>query len=103
MIATTPAVAPKVWWDGVPVLPRPIRVVEPPPEWSPEDAALVEWYRSHRDEIPAAPFQLSPGVTVVDRELFLAVIDRDVAAGPGGPRRRVLGEELAALRSLCCS
>lgn len=73
----------------------------PPPEWSTEAVELIRWFAENRDRVPAAPFKLGPGVSVlthVGRDKLLACLARDISKGPAGPRARVLPDDLAALR-----
>ncbi|HEX6986601.1 MAG TPA: hypothetical protein VF170_14565, partial [Planctomycetaceae bacterium] len=65
--------------------PLPLRR-RPPRDWTPQERSAIAWFRKHRDRTPAAPFELSPGVVVTDRDRFLAGLDRDVSAGPNGCR-----------------
>lgn len=50
---------------------------------------LFEWVQTVTPEqLPEAPFQLCPGVTVLDREGFLNAIKRDALDGNKSPRAR---------------
>lgn len=40
------------------------------------------------EQMPDAPFELHPGVTVVDSARFLASLQRDASLGPTGPRNK---------------
>jgi hypothetical protein len=67
--------------------------------WDADTAALIDWYRTHRDQLPAEPFQLGPR-RVIDPQLFYRSIDRDIQAGPKGPSARhgTLGIRLQQLK-----
>jgi hypothetical protein len=62
-------------------------------------ASPVLWFELQgRHQLPPTPFPLLPGHLVVNRDLWLAAIERDIAAGPDGPRAKVLVRELTFLR-----
>lgn len=69
--------------------------------WSEADAALIDWFRANREQLPAKPFELSPGARVLDPSLFFETIDRDINAGPDCSRARgALQDDLAKLKQL---
>jgi hypothetical protein len=71
------------------------------PQWSAIDADLVAWVAAlTAAEVPASPFLLRAGVTVVDAQLFLASLQAEVAAGPRTVRARkgVLQRDIEGLR-----
>lgn len=70
-------------------------------EWSEADAALIAWFRANREQLPAKPFVLSPGVNVAGPSRFFETIDRDIAGGPNSSRARgALQVDLAKLKQL---
>ncbi len=72
-------------------------------EWTPwqgADAALIQWFRSHRDRLPREPFQLFSWATIGDPAKFYAVLERDAEAGPNCARAAGLLNELHWLRQL---
>jgi hypothetical protein len=66
-------------------------------------ALLVLWFRQMRaaNYLPLAPFILAPWVQVADPARFYAALERDIAAGPRGPRARLggLADSLRRLRA----
>ena len=68
--------------------------------WSESDATLVEWFESHRDQLPAEPFTLKRGVEVALPVKFYAAIEADIRTGSNGPRAAGLLDDLAGLRKL---
>ena len=54
------------------------------------------------EDLPAAPFVLEPHRTVIDADKYLRALQRDVAAGPGGPRALTgdLYQELQRIHNL---
>lgn len=69
--------------------------------WDSGAQSLIGWYRAHRSRLPKTPFKMGPGVQVSGIGFF-AAIDRDVAAGPLGPRAKngALQDDLRRLREL---
>lgn len=74
--------------------------MEPSMGWDAETARLIEWFRTA--ELPSGPFDLGPGIRVIEPEGYRHALLCDIAAGPDGPRARmgVLQDELARLREL---
>lgn len=67
------------------------------PAWPPEDQMIIDWFKAApRIE---DPFDLTPHIHISDPEKFYAALERDVAAGPTGPRARY-GVLMAYLRKL---
>ena len=88
------------------LLPSPIppaRLVDSPATWSASTAELIDWFQTHRGELPVEPFDLKPGggVRVVDPALWYRSLDNDIAHGPTGSRGRygVLRDDLEYLRT----
>ena len=54
------------------------------PGWDTETTQLIRWFLS--TEPPAAPFELSPGVTIAHPVKYWAYLRQDIAAGPGRGR-----------------
>jgi hypothetical protein len=82
---------------------RPERYIAPDPAitraaWYATASPVVWFDLRGRNELPPVPFPLLPGNVVCDRDRWLASVDRDITAGPAGPRAEVLLQELAALR-----
>lgn len=73
-----------------------------PTKWDLDVVKDILWYKNNRGRIPAAPFSICSGVTVVDRDKFLANIDGDIEAGPAGPRAHTgaIQSDLIALRRI---
>jgi hypothetical protein len=59
---------------------------------------MVSWLT--RADLPVAPFELRPGVRVVDADLFRARLTRDISAGPSGCRWLAAREDLAHLQNV---
>lgn len=70
-------------------------------EWDPETIALAGWFLAG-PALPAAPFALGPGRTVVDAGKFRATLEADVRSGPEGPRSATgaLQEDLRAVKRI---
>ena len=79
----------------------PIEAPEPA-EWSPETAALIEWFGANRDRLPTAPFSLRPGTKVAKTDGFYRGLDQCIQAGPNSPRAKsgALQADLEALRQI---
>jgi len=76
-----------------------------PETWEPDAAELVAWYQANRGRLlqeRAAWSRLSRATVVSDADRFLRALDRDVTAGPAGPRSRrdALQEDLRRLGEL---
>ena len=56
----------------------------PAPVWDPETATLIEWFL--KTPLPAKPFELYQGVTILRPEGFWEYLKSDIAAGPGKAR-----------------
>ena len=56
----------------------------PSPAWTPETAALIEWFL--RTPPPPEPFELYKGVTVMHPVHFWEYLKSDIATGPGKAR-----------------
>lgn len=82
-------------WPDDPFVARPDR---PRPEWSPEQAELVDWFRREVGGLSSRPFALRPGVRVADPRRFFDSLERDVEAGPRQARNAGLMIDLAELR-----
>jgi hypothetical protein len=54
--------------------------------WPTSTLSLLEWFRAQTRQ--DSPFELNAHTTVVDAGLFYAALQRDIAAGPSGPRAR---------------
>jgi hypothetical protein len=65
--------------------------------WSERAADLIRWFQTRRAELPNVPFGLNPWTQVSDPALFYAGLDRDIAAGPKGPRAEALVDDLEQL------
>ena len=65
-----------------------------------EAARAVEWFLA--SESPAAPFQLKPGITILDPHRWRQSITADIAQGPSGPRARygALQDDLKRLHAM---
>lgn len=68
--------------------------------WCGADAALILWFQSNRDRLPIEPFDLKPGIRVIDPLKFFRVLDADIQAGSNGPRAVGLLDDLQWLRKL---
>lgn len=66
--------------------------------WDAETARLIAWFVEARP--PARPFELMPGVTVMQPARWWTSIHADIAEGPRGPRAR-WGALQANLRRAC--
>ncbi len=66
-------------------------------EWG-DAAAAVAWFGSWSP--PGEPFQLKPGITILDPQRWRQSIAADIGAGPNGPRARY-GALQGDLRRLC--
>ncbi|MEE9297191.1 MAG: hypothetical protein V3W34_19805 [Phycisphaerae bacterium] len=68
-------------------------------EWG-DAAAAVAWFGSWCP--PAEPFQLKPGITILDPRRWQKSIAADIAQGPSGPRARygALQDDLRRLHGL---
>ena len=62
--------------------------------WTGNDAALIDWFQSHRDQLPAEPFDLKPGVRVIEPSKFLRALSADIQAGSNAPRAVGLLDDL---------
>jgi len=73
-----------------------------PVEWDAGTWELINWFRRDRDRLTRKQFVLSPGVAVADTNRFLKALERDIQAGPNGPRARrsALQDDLRRLREL---
>lgn len=66
--------------------------------WCENDAALIDWFQSNRDQLPTEPFDLNSGIRVSDPHKFFRVLDADIQAGSNGPRAAGLLDDLKWLR-----
>ena len=89
------------------LLPSPVapaRLVDSPATWNASTAELINWFQSHRRELPVDPFDLKPGngVRVVDPALWYRSLDADISTGPTGPRWTLggLADDLKSLRAV---
>ncbi len=108
---TTPraeANSPDAWpgsvWDAIAKIgtpqPQPdwlTRWHRPPAPWRVDDAELNGWFQSRRDLLPREPFQLSPGIKVVDSMKFYTASENDIQGGANGPRAAGLRHDLGQL------
>jgi hypothetical protein len=71
-------------------------------DWDGAAQSLIDWYRNALPHFPRTAFVLSPGVRISEPDRFFAMLDLDIASGPGGPRgkRRVLLLDLRRLREI---
>ena len=79
----------QAWFDGS----------DSPPGWG-DATAAVAWFASWTP--PAEPFQLKPGITILDPHRWRQSIAADIAQGPSGPRARygALQDDLRRLHEL---
>ena len=87
------------------LLPSPIppaRFADSPAMWNASTAELIDWFHANRDRLPSEPFDVKPGVRVVDPVLWYRSLDTDISSGPTGPRGKLGGleDDLKWLRAL---
>ena len=73
------------------------------PTLSREEHELFEWFlQLQKEQLPVAPFELSPGIKVINRDVFFASLKRDALAGSNSARARTgaLQQDLFMLREL---
>ena len=69
--------------------PLPFQAGEKYSAWDEEAGTLAKWIEGIKEsDLPPAPFELAPGVTVTNSGLFLAAIKQAIARGPGDARAR---------------
>lgn len=73
-----------------------------PATWASADAELVDWFQTaHADgRLPREQFQLFPGQRIANPEASYASLEKDIKAGPKGPRASSLLEELGRIRDV---
>lgn len=89
-------------WPGDPGVDQEGRAIEPVRPWPADVLPLIERIiggEFKADDLPPAPFQLQPWVTITDAGAWLEGIRREVSLGPGGARA-CLGTLQGDLRSL---
>jgi hypothetical protein len=77
----------------------PARRPTAPLPWHGRMQTLADWFLAHVDELPTAPFDLGVGVHIVEPAKCYAMLRRDLAGGPNGPRAKTgaLEADLTAL------
>jgi len=71
-----------------------------PADWTGDAVRLIDWFETHRDTLPRTPFRLFPFAAVSNPPTFYIALERDIRAGPNGPRAVGLQHELQRLREL---
>ena len=89
-------------WQSSPI--PPTRLADSPATWNASTAELIVWFQSNRDRLPDEPFNLKPGVRVVDPALWYGTLDRDITTGPTGARGKLggLADDLECLKKATC-
>ena len=71
-----------------------------PVSWSLEFQALIDWFMEL--DTPKEPFHLEPNRRIINPSKFFAALQRDIEAGPQGPRGRygALIQDLIAMKKV---
>jgi len=67
--------------------------------WDKSTEMRITWLRSTVDKLPSKPFQLMPGVTVVEPQRYVLTLLRDAERGPDGIRGRIVPDELKRVQA----
>lgn len=67
-------------------------------EAAPDIVALIEWFWENRHRLPTEPCRFSPWQNIINPAKFYDALAIDAKAYLGGPRSRVIGEDLRSLR-----
>lgn len=65
-------------------------------DWTPGAVKAIEWFLT--TEPPSEPFQLQPGVTIMNPALYWTSLQMDIKQGPGGPRAGAVIYDIDKLR-----
>lgn len=68
--------------------------------WKSEDKTLIDWFLTMNP--PMEPFHLEPHRRIVNPSKFFAALQKDIEAGPNGPRGRygALIQDLIAMKKV---
>jgi hypothetical protein len=70
--------------------------------WNEDDRNLIDWFLSSEETLPQGPFELKPGVKIIDPKRFYESIKHDITCGPKNGRTifNALQEDLKNLKKI---